>query len=60
MARERAASALLLYLEERTLANERALLDATHELEAVAAMRRLERIPQRASALRRAPVAMSR
>ena len=42
-ARRRAAVALLAYVAERTPENERALLDAAHQLEAVAARRRLER-----------------
>ena len=59
MARERAASALLLYLDERSLQNERDLIDATHELEAVASRRLLERDSQRARN-RLARVVMSR
>jgi hypothetical protein len=43
IARERAGSALLTYLEERTSSSEQALLEAAHELEAVAVRRRLER-----------------
>jgi hypothetical protein len=60
MARERAASALLLYLDVRSLQNERELIDATHELEAAASRRRLERDSQRAQQRRIARVAMSR
>ena len=60
MARERAASALLLYLDERSLQNERDLIDATHELEAVASRRTLERDSQRVRPNRLARVVMSR
>jgi hypothetical protein len=59
MARERAASALMLYLDERSLQNERELIDATHELEAVAYRRLLERDSRRVPR-RLARVAMSR
>jgi hypothetical protein len=60
IARERAGSALLSYLEERTSSSEQALLDAAHELEAAAVRRRLERAspPSRATELAR--LAMSR
>jgi hypothetical protein len=60
IARERAGSALLTYIEERTSSSEQALLDAAHELEAAAVRRRLERTspPCRASQLAR--LAMSR
>ena len=60
MARERAASALLLYLDERSLQNERDLIDATHELEAVASRLTLERDSQLARPNRLARVVMSR
>jgi hypothetical protein len=60
IARERAGSALLTYLEEGTSSSEQALLEAAHELEAVAARRRLERgcPPRRVDRLAR--LAMSR
>lgn len=60
MARERAASALLLYLDERSLENERELIHATHELEAVAHRRLLERDSRRERPHGFARVAMSR
>jgi hypothetical protein len=49
-ARMRAASALLAYLELRTVETEAALLDATHDLEAVSVRRALRRVSQRGSA----------
>jgi hypothetical protein len=60
LARERAASALLVYLDERSLESERALIDAANELEAVAVRRRLERVSQRGRARQLARVAMLR
>ena len=60
LARERAASALLTYVEERTSSSEEALLEAAHELEAVAVRRRLERVSQRDRAAQLARLAMSR
>lgn len=60
IARERAASALLIYIEERTSSSEQALLEAAHELEAVAVRSRLERVSQRGRAAQLARLAMSR
>jgi hypothetical protein len=60
IARERAASALLVYVEERTSSSEQALLEAAHELEAVAVRSRLERVSQRGRAAQLARLAMSR
>ena len=60
IARERAGSALLIYLDERTSASEQALLEAAHELEAVAVRRRLERAPPTSRAAQLARLAMSR
>jgi len=60
IARERAGSALLTYLEERTCSSEQALLDAAHELEAVAARRRLERRAPHNRADQLARLALSR
>ena len=60
LARKRAASALLTYLDERTPTSERALIDAAHELEAVAVRRRLERVSQQGRAVRLAQLAASR
>jgi hypothetical protein len=59
VARERAGSALLIYLDERTSSSEQALLDAAHELEAAAVRRHLERAspPSRASQLARLAMA---
>jgi hypothetical protein len=47
-------------MEERTSSSEQALLDAAHELEAVAVRSRLERVSQRGRAAQLARVAMSR
>lgn len=59
LARERAASALLTYVDARTTENERALLDAAHALEAIAAQsRRGHRI--RREPLLRAPATAAR
>lgn len=60
IARERAASALLTYVEERTNENEQALLEAAHELEALAVRSRLERVSQRGRAAQLARLGMSR
>jgi hypothetical protein len=60
IARERAGSALLIYLDERTSSTEQALLDAAHELEAVAVHRRLERASPPSRAWQLARLAMSR
>ena len=60
IARERAASALLVYVEERTSSSEQVLLEAAHELEAVAVRSRLERVSQRGRAAQLARLAMSR
>jgi hypothetical protein len=60
IARERAGSALLTYLEERTSSSEHALLDAAHELEAVAVRRRLARASPASRAAQLARLAMSR
>ena len=60
IARERAASALLTYVGERTEANEQALLEAAHELEAVAVRSRLERVSQRGRATQLARLGLSR
>lgn len=49
-ARMRAASALLRYLDVRTVENEQALIEATHDLEAAAVRRSLERVSQRGRA----------
>ena len=60
IARERAGSALLIYLEERTSSSERALLDAAHELEAASVRRRLERTSSPSRVAELARFAMSR
>jgi hypothetical protein len=60
LARERAATALLTYVEERTSSSEHALLEAAHELEAIAVRRRLERVSQPDRAAQLARLAMSR
>ena len=60
IARERAASALMTYVEERTNENEQALLEAAHELEALAVRSRLERVSQRGRAAQLARLGMSR
>ena len=60
LARERAGSALLIYLDERTSSSEQALLDAAHELEAAAVRRRLERASPPSRAAQLARFAMSR
>jgi hypothetical protein len=60
IARERAGSALLTYLEERTSSSEQALLEAAHELEAVAVRRRFERASPPSRAAQLARLAMSR
>ena len=60
IARERAGTALLTYLEERTSSSEQALLEAAHELEAAAVRRRLERRAHRSRADQLARLAMSR
>ena len=60
IARRRAASALLAYIDDGTPASERALIDATHALEAVSVRRRLERVSQRARAAQLARLAASR
>jgi hypothetical protein len=49
-----------MYLDERTVTSERALIDAAHELEAAAVRRRLERVSQRGRATSLARVAASR
>lgn len=59
-ARQRAAVALLAYVAERTPENERALLDAAHELEGLAVRRRLQRVSQRGRAAQLARLATSR
>ncbi len=59
-ARRRAAVALLAYVAERTPENERALLDAAHELEAVAGRRPLQRVWQRGRSVQLARLATSR
>jgi hypothetical protein len=46
----RAASALLAYLDGRTVENESALIEATHDLEAVAVRRALQSASQRGRA----------
>ena len=45
--RARAAGALLTYLGNPCASTERSLLEATHDLEAAAALRRLRRVSQR-------------
>jgi hypothetical protein len=45
--RARAARALLTYLGNPCASNERALLEAAHDLEAATALRRLRRVSQR-------------
>jgi hypothetical protein len=60
IARERAASALLTYVEQGTSESEQALLEAAHELEAVAVRRRLECVSQRGRAAQLARLGMSR
>lgn len=60
IARERAAYALMTYVEERTNENEQALLEAAHELEALAVRSRLERVSQRGRAAQLARLGMSR
>jgi hypothetical protein len=60
LARERAASALLAYLEQPSSASERALVEAAHELEALAARRRLERSSRPIAATRLIRLAASR
>jgi len=47
-------------VEEQTSSSEHALLEAAHELEAVAVRRRLERVSQRDRAAQLARLAMSR
>jgi hypothetical protein len=59
-ARMRAASALLAYLDVRSVENEAALLEATHDLEAVVLRRRLACVSQRARARQLAHVAALR
>jgi hypothetical protein len=49
-ARMRAASALLAYLEVHSVETEEELLEAAHELEAVAVRRALGRVSQRGRA----------
>jgi folylpolyglutamate synthase/dihydropteroate synthase len=58
-ARARAAQALLAYLDERTQANETALLDAAHNLEAAVVARRLAKTSQTRDAERLAQVVAS-
>jgi hypothetical protein len=60
IARERAATALLVYVGDRTTANEQALLEAAHDLEAVAVRSRLERVSQQSRAAQLARLGMSR
>jgi hypothetical protein len=48
--RARAARALLSYLGDPCASTERSLLEATHELEAAAALRRLRTVSQRRQA----------
>jgi hypothetical protein len=60
IARERAASTLLTYVGDRTTANEQALLEAAHELEAVVVRSRLERVSQQGRAAQLARLGMSR
>ncbi len=60
IARERAGSALLTYLAERTTSTEYELLEAAHELEAAAARRRLERGSGQSRSDQLARLAMSR
>jgi hypothetical protein len=60
VARERAGSALLIYLEEQTSSSEQALLEAAHELEAAAVRRRMERSSHRTRTEQLARLAMSR
>jgi hypothetical protein len=60
IARERAASALLTYVGDRTTANEQALLEAAHDLEAVAVRIRLERVSQQGRAAQLARLGMAR
>jgi hypothetical protein len=50
--RTRAAAALLAYLGDPCAETERSLLDATHDLEAAAALRRLQTVSQRGHAVR--------
>jgi len=57
-ARMRAASALLAYLEVRSVETESALLEAAHDLEAVAVRRALVRVSQRRRARQLARVAV--
>jgi hypothetical protein len=60
VARMRAASALLAYLEFPSVENELALLEAAHGLEAVALRRKLGRTSQRVQARQLAHVAALR
>ena len=48
--RARAAAALLSYLGNPCSSTERSLLDAAHDLEAAAALRRMRRVSQRGQA----------
>jgi hypothetical protein len=59
-ARMRAASALLRYLDVRTVENERALIAAAHDLEAASVRRSLERVSQRGHARQLARLAGQR
>ena len=60
IARERAATALLTYVGDRTSANEQALLEAAHDLEAAAVRSRLERASQQSRAAQLARLGLSR